>query len=187
VTWGLAMGAVALGSSVAPVLLKLVGLRPAFLLVGAVLPLLVLLIYRRLEEIDAEVPAPGQLHLIEGVALFAPLSLVAKQQIASHLRQADLGPGEVVFHEGAPGDRFYVIATGSVAVDLRSRTTHLGPGDFFGEIALLQDVPRTATVRAESETTLYALERDDFLAALTGHAQAHDEANAVVEARLASS
>jgi MFS family permease len=187
VTWGLAMGAVALGSSVAPVVLKLVGLRPAFLIVGAVLPVLVLLIHRRLNEIDAEVAPSEQLGLIEGVALFAPLSLVAKQRIASHLIQLDVAPGDVVLRAGTTGDRFYIIDTGSVAIDLGSRTIRSGPGDFFGEIALLRDVPRTATVLAESETRLYALERGDFLAAVTGHSRAHAQAHAVAAARLASS
>ena len=73
-----------------------------------------------------------------------------------------------------------------MGIELRSRTIHSGPGNFFGEIALLRDVPRTATVRAESETRLYALERDDFLAAVTGHPRAHTEASAVAAARLAS-
>jgi hypothetical protein len=185
VTWGLAMGAVALGSSVAPAVLSLVGLRPAFLIVGAVLPVLVLLIHRHL--IDAEMAPSEQLGLIENVALFAPLSLVAKQRIASHLIQLDVAPGDVVFSSGAGGDRFYIVDTGTVAIDLGSRTIRSGPGDFFGEIALLRDVPRTATVVAESVTRLYALERDDFLAAVTGHSRAHSEAHTVAAARLASS
>jgi MFS family permease len=187
VTWGLAMGTVALGSSVAPALLTLVGLRPALLVVGAVLPVLVLAVYRRLQGVDAEVAPSEQLNLVEGVALFAPLSLVAKQRIASHLIHLDVATGDVVVRAGMAGDRFYIIDAGAVEVDLGSRTTHLGPGDFFGEIALLRDVPRTATVRAESEATLYALERDDFLAAVTGHSRAHTEADAVAAARLASS
>jgi MFS family permease len=187
VTWGLAMGGVALGSSVAPALLSVVGLRAALIVVGAVLPALVLVIYRRLHEIDAEAAPSEQLGLIEGVALFAPLSLVAKQRIASHLIQIDVGPGDEIVRAGATGDRFYVIDTGDVAIDLGSRSIHSGPGDFFGEIALLRDVPRTATVRAESATRLYALERDDFLAAVTGHSRAHTEASAVAAARLASS
>jgi MFS family permease len=187
VTWGLAMGGVALGSSVAPALLSLAGLRPALIIVGAVLPALVLVIYRRLHEIDAAAAPSEQLGLIEGVALFAPLSLVAKQRIASHLIQLDVAPGDEIVRAGATGDRFYVIDTGNVTIDLRSRSIRSGPGEFFGEIALLRDVPRTATVRAESATRLYALERDDFLAAVTGHSRAHTEANAVAAARLASS
>jgi hypothetical protein len=181
------MGGVALGSSVAPALLSVVGLRAALIVVGAVLPALVLVIYRRLHEIDAEAAPSEQLGSIEGVALFAPLSLVAKQRIASHLIQIDVGPGDEIVRAGATGDRFYVIDTGDVAIDLGSRSIHSGPGDFFGEIALLRDVPRTATVRAESATRLYALERDDFLAAVTGHSRAHTEASAVAAARLASS
>jgi len=186
-TWGLAMGAVALGSAVAPALLSVAGLRPALIIVGAVLPVVVLFVYRRLHVIDAEIAPSEQLSLIERVALFAPLSLVAKQRIASHLIQLDVAPGDEVVRAGAPGDRFYVIDSGDVAIELGSRIIRSGPGDFFGEIALLRDVPRTATVRAETATRLYALERDDFLAAVTGHSRAHAEANAVAAARLASS
>ena len=186
VTWGLAMGGVALGSSVAPVVLSLVGLQPTLLIVGAVLPVLVIAIYGRLKGIDAEVAPPEQLGLVERVALFAPLSLVAKQRIASRLIQLDVETGDVVVRAGAVGDRFYIVDTGSVEIELETRRIHSGPGDFFGEIALLRDVPRTATVRAESETRLYALERDDFLAAVTNHSRAHTEANAVAAARLAS-
>jgi hypothetical protein len=185
-TWGLAMGAVALGSSVAPALLSLVGLRPAFLIVGSILPVLVLLIYRRVSAIDAKVAPSEQLGLIEKVTLFAPLSLVAKQRIASHLIPLDVRTGDVVLRAGEIGDRFYIVDSGSVEIDLGARTVHSGPGDFFGEIALLHDVPRTATVRAGSDTKLFALEREDFLAAVTGHARAHTEADAVASARLAN-
>jgi CRP-like cAMP-binding protein len=133
------------------------------------------------------VAPPAQLGLVEGVALFGPLSLVAKQRIASHLVPLAVATGDVVVRAGSTGDRFYIVDTGAVEIELGGRSVHSGPGDFFGEIALLRNVPRTATVRAERDTRLYALERDDFLAALTGHPRAQTEANAVAAARLASS
>jgi cyclic nucleotide-binding protein len=185
-TWGLAMGTVALGSSVAPALLSLVGLKTAYLIVGAILPALVLLIYRRLSAIDATIGPSEQLGLIERIPLFAPLSLVAKQRIATRLTPLDVQAGDVVLRAGTTGDRFYIIDAGSVEIDLGARTIHSGPGDFFGEIALLRDVPRTATVRADRDTKLYALDREDFLAAVTGHTRAHTEADAIASARLAN-
>jgi uncharacterized membrane protein len=184
VTWGLAMGATAIGSFVAPVVIRLIGIRPAFVAVGAILPVLVLVSHRRLLEIDADVAPASHLDLIEGVAVFAPLSLVAKERIASHLIQVDVAAGEVVIHAGDAGDRFYVVSSGGLTIDAGSQTIDAGPGDFFGEIALLQDVPRTATVRAITDARLYALERDDFVAVVTGNALARSEADAVAVERV---
>ena len=184
VMWGLAMGATAVGSFVAPVLLGLVGIRPAFVVVGAILPVLVLVTHRQLLEIDAEIAPALHLALIEDVAMFLPLSLVAKDSIASHLVEVDVAAGDVVIREGDIGDRFYLVASGSMSIDAGSRIVPAGPGDYFGEIALLRDVPRTATVTAATDARLYALERDDFLAAITGHAQARTEAHLVATRRF---
>ena len=184
VTWGLAMGAVAIGSFVAPIISRLIGLRPAFLVVGAILPLLVLVSHRRLLEIDSEVAPASQLALVERVAIFAPLSLVAKERIASHLVQVDVVAGEVVIRAGDPGDRFFVVDDGELTIEAGPGPVRAGHGDFFGEIALLHDVPRTATVRADTACRLFALERPDFLAVVTGNPLADTGARAVADARL---
>jgi uncharacterized membrane protein len=174
VTWGLAMGTAAIGSFV----------KPTLLVVGAILPLLVLVTHRRLIEIDSDVAPASQLVLVESVALFAPLSLVAKERIASHLVQVDVATGDIVIRTGEIGHRFYVVASGGLTIDAGSQSVRVGPGDFFGEIALLRDVPRTATVQANTDARLYALERDDFLAVVTGNALAGTEAHAVATQRL---
>ena len=186
VTWGLAMGTVAIGSFVAPIILDIIGVKPSFLVVGAILPVLVLVSYRRLMEIDSEVAPASQLALIERVTLFAPLSLVAKERIASHLVQVDVAAGDVVIRAGDVGDRFYVVGDGDLTIDVISQSVRVGPGDFFGEIALLHDVPRTATVQADTDARLYALERDDFLAVVTGNPHAGSEAHAVATERMES-
>jgi cAMP-binding proteins - catabolite gene activator and regulatory subunit of cAMP-dependent protein kinases len=107
--------------------------------------------------------------------------------VAAELQAVSLGAGEQVIREGDAGDRFYVIAEGEVdvSVDGRSAGT-LGPGDFFGEIALVRDVPRTASVTTRGDVRLYALARDDFVAAVTGHAPSLEAAHAVVASRLGS-
>jgi MFS family permease len=185
VTWGLAMGAVAVGSIAAPALVKVTGPRLAFLGVGAILPLLSLASYRRLREIDAAVAPAPQLALVEGVSIFAPLSLATKERIASRLVAVELERGEVVIRAGDVGDHFYVVVDGMLTIEAGDVVSEARPGDFFGEIALLRDVPRTATVRAASDARLYSLLREDFLAAVTGHSGARSEAHAVASARLA--
>jgi hypothetical protein len=184
--WGLAMAAVALGSIAAPAIVAGIGARSAFVVVGAILPLLTFSTYRRLEEIDRALAVPAaELELIDEVPMFAPLSLAAKERLATKLAPVSVVPGELVIRAGDIGDRFYIVADGELAIDADGTHTSARAGDYFGEIALLRDVPRTATVKAMVGSQLYALERNDFLATITGHSAAHTAAEAVADARLA--
>lgn len=184
VVWGLAMGAVGLGSIVATWIVAGLGPRAAFVMVGAILPVLTLVVWRLLVRIDREVLAPAlELALVDGVPMFAPLSIAAKEHMAGRLIRVPVSAGEVVIRAGDPGDRFYIVSDGELEVTNGVQAT-AGPGDFFGEVALIRDVPRTATVRAKARSLLYALERDDFLAAVTGHSAVRSAGDAVVAARL---
>jgi CRP-like cAMP-binding protein len=90
-----------------------------------------------------------------------------------------------VIRAGDVGDRFYIVADGAFEVDVGGTHKDVHPRDYFGEIALLRDVPRTATVTATTDSRLYELQRDDFLAAVTGHPGAERAGRDVVDARLA--
>jgi hypothetical protein len=186
VLWAVAMGAVALGSIVAPAIVAWLGPRTAFVVVGGVLPLLVLVTYRRLVSIDREaVPAP-ELALIDKVPMFAPLSVAGKERIASRLSPRPVLAGEVVISAGDEGDHFYIVGDGELDIDAGGRHATAHSADYFGEIALLRDVPRTATVTATTDSHLFGLEREDFLAAVTGHSVAHAAGHEVAESRLAA-
>jgi MFS family permease len=184
--WGLAMGGVALGSIAAPALVAWIGPRAAFVAVGVILPLLALLTWRRLLEIDSSVAAPAaELSVIEGVPMFSPLPLAAKEHMAAALVQVSVPAGDAVITAGDLGDRFYIVGAGEFDVDAAGTHSRARRSDHFGEIALLRDVARTATVKAVVDSTVYALERDDFLAAVTGHPGVRAAGEAVVEERLA--
>ena len=115
------------------------------------------------------------------VVLYAPVL----ERLARGAALIETPASTTVFAQGDAGDRFYAIESGEAAVEIDAEeTTRLGAGDFFGEIALLRDVPRTATVRALSDLRLYAIERDDFIAAVTGHAPSLQAADSVVRARM---
>ena len=182
--WGLAMGGVAVGSIAAPVVVRAIGPRPAFVFVGSILPLLALLAYRKLIEIDrTSAPAP-ELELIDRVPLFAPLSIAKKEQVAANLLPVSVSAGEIIIRAGDAGDRFYIVRDGELDIDAGGRHTTAHEADYFGEIALLRDVPRTATVKAAVDSNLYALRRADFLSAITGHSAARAAGEAIAETRL---
>ena len=105
--------------------------------------------------------------------------------MAGRLVEVPVTAGEVVVRTGDPGDRFYMVADGALDVT-NGVSAKARRGDFFGELALLRDIPRTATVIATTRSRLYALERDDFLAAVSGHSAVRAAGDAVVQERLRS-
>ncbi len=182
----LILTSLALGALVAPALVSLAGARIALVAVGAFLPVVLLLCWPALQRIDREARVPTEpLALLRAIPLFAPLPQMLVERLASAVAEVRVQPMGEAVTQGAHGDRFYVIRSGRAVVEIDgAETGSLGPGDFFGEIALLRDVPRTATVRAIDELVLYALERDDFLAAVTGYAPSRAAADTIVAARL---
>lgn len=182
----LILGTLAAGALVAPLLVSLFGPRGALVATGAVLPVILALTLPALRRVDDAARVPTEpLALLGSLPLFAPLPSTVLERLASAVVEVHVPPlGEAVT-QGAVGDRFYVIRSGRATVEVDgAQTGTLGPGDFFGEIALLHDVPRTATVRALDELELYALERVEFLAAVTGYAPSRAAADSIVAARL---
>jgi MFS family permease len=175
-----------LGSVVAPLLINAVGARGALITTGLVLVVIAALSVRSLAVIDGRVSAPGpDLALLRQVSFFGPLPFAIVEHLAGELRSATYEPGDVIIQDGEPGERFYVIVDGRARVckdgnELRQ----MGPGESFGEIALLRQVPRTATVIAMSRLQARTLARDEFLAAVTGNAASAEDADEVVSGRL---
>jgi MFS family permease len=179
---------IGLGSIVAPLLIDWIGIRGALVATGALLPTLSGLLWRRLRGLDAMAVAPAapDLELLRRIPIFRPLQPATLEQLASNLIVVQATPAETIVRQGELGDRFYVIASGEVDVVIDDKPVGaLGPGEYFGEIALLRDVPRTATVTAKTRVDLRALERDEFLSAITGHPESAEAADAVVASRLA--
>ena len=175
----LLLGATGIGAVLAPLLIHFVGIQTTLVATGVLLPVLALLGARGLRALDSR-PAPAHVALLRAVDILEALPEAMIERLASSLAEVRLPAGSAVVTEGDVGDLFYVIGEG--AVEVAGKT--LGEGDSFGEIALLRDVPRTATVTATTDVVLYALERDVFVAAVTGHAPAHATAEAVVASRL---
>jgi CRP-like cAMP-binding protein len=112
--------------------------------------------------------------------------LAAKESLAASLVPVSVEPQEHVIRAGEIGDRFYLVAEGELDIDAGGARTTAGSGDYFGEIALLRDVPRTATVTARTTSLLYALPRTAFLAAVTSHSAAYAAGQDVAATRLTS-
>jgi MFS family permease len=176
----------ALGAVFVPLLIGLSGARAAFMGTGLLFLILVAVTWRRLWRIDAAADVPQvEIHLLLSIPIFAPLTAPALEGLARALRPVSVAAGATVIREGEAGDCFYAIAEGHVRVSKGDREVAiLGHGDGFGEIALIEDVPRTATVTAVDHAELFALDKEPFILAVTGHAPAARAAGDLVSKRL---
>ena len=176
---------VGIGWLAAPALVSGVGTRGALLAVGCLLPALALLSHRRLGALDDDADSrAADIELVRGAAIFAALPFVTARGLAAQLEPLTVADGTEIVRAGDAGDRFYLIEQGVVHVaPIGAAARDLGPGEGFGEIALLFDVPRTATAFAVGPVRLRAIRRDAFLAAVTSHALTLDEANRIVSER----
>jgi predicted MFS family arabinose efflux permease len=180
---GLAAGALA-----TPLVLDRIGTRATLIVFGALLPVLTLALWARLRTIDAHASIPAErIELLRANPIFAPLPPATIEHLAARLVPRHVRSGDPVFRQGDSGDHFYVVENGHVEVQIdREHVRDLLPGEAFGEIALLRDVPRTATVTALEDTTVLGLDRDEFIAAVTGYAPSREAADTVIAQRLAS-
>jgi MFS family permease len=182
----LVIATMALGALAMPLLITWIGIRSGLAVLGGSVAAVALLGFRALGRIDRTVLAPEGVELLRGVPILAALPPAVLEQLARSSMLVRVPAGHVVCAEGEHGDRFYVIESGNVDVTIRGEHVRsLAAGDSFGEIALLRDIPRTATVTATAtaDVTARALHRNRFIPAVTGHGDASDEAEAVV-ARL---
>jgi MFS family permease len=184
---GLHQSGVAAGSAVAPLLVYVFGIRGGILVAGLLLPTAILILRGRIQSLDERaMPIPErELEILRSVDLFTSLPAFELEGLAARLTEVKVAPGTAIVTEGETGHHLYVIEDGEVEVVRDGQpVAMLGPGDYFGEIALLRHVPRTATVVSKSHSTLLSLEREAFLEEVTGHPVVRKTVDLTVHERM---
>jgi MFS family permease len=181
-------GAESLGGLAVPLLVVAIGPGGALIALGIFLALVAVVAAPVLIRADRIDPAIlRDLAIVRAVPMFSPLSAPVIERLAAYAEHATFAPGAAIITEGEHGDRFFIVVSGRVTVSVRDREAgEIGPGGSFGEIALLRDVARTATVRAMEPTELLTIRREPFLEALTGQARSRAVAAGVIDDRLAA-
>lgn len=180
------LSAMALGSILVAVVIGLIGIQAAILATAAILPLFAILRWARLRRFEIGAPVSERhFNLLRNDRVFAPLPLETLERLTSDLVEVEVESDRNVITQGEVGDRFYLIESGRVeVVENGLHRRYQGPGESFGEIALLRDTARTATVRTTEPTVLLALDQEQFITAITGHHRTRGEADDVIDTRL---
>jgi hypothetical protein len=184
---GVHTGMLAIGSVAVPAFIGLTGPREALILLGLWMPIVVVVGWRAVQSVDATaVVHARELEALRGVPIFSPLAPPAIERLSARLVRRAVGQGDWIIRQGASGDRYYVIDEGEVDVVIDGAHVRTqGPGEGFGEIALIRDMPRTASIRAHTPVVLWELDREAFLAAVAGHPLSRRSADDLVTERLA--
>jgi Cyclic nucleotide-binding domain/Transmembrane secretion effector len=177
---------IGLGAALAPAALTVTGVQGALTAAGLLLAAAAVAGWHATTVVDRELPIPGpEVSLLRTLPIFAPLPLVTVEYLATRLQPARFQPDAVVIREGEPGDLFYIIVEGEALASVDGRPLRtMGAGDGFGEIALLRDIPRTATVTARGTLLTATLHRSEFLAALSANVDSATAADALIRGRL---
>ena len=177
---------IGIGAVVAAWAVEAWGPRPALDAVGLLCPVLAAASWSRLRALDRTVGVHDDaVDLLRRVPMLRTLPLPAVERLARGLEPFDVAAGGVVIRQGDVGDRYYVVESGDVEVVGNGRVVAtLGPGEGFGEIALLRRTPRTATVVARSDVRLGALLSDRFLPVVLGFTPSAREAALGVDQML---
>ena len=174
------------GAILTSLLIQQAGVRPALVIVGVLCPVCAVLSWPRLRRMDRSLDVRDrEIALLQGVTMLNPLPLPAIEQLARGLETLEVADGATVFDQGDVADRYFVIESGRADVvgDGRVVAT-LGPGQGFGEVGLLRQVRRTATVRASGALRLQAVRSEHFLAAVLGYPPSASEAGTTVDSML---
>ncbi len=168
---GTATLAVGVGSILTPLVIDLLGIRGAMFALGLVGPVAVALSWPRLRRLDEQVArGDEEIEILRQVDMLRLLPMPAIALLAVNAKRVQIRSGNAVFREGDRGDQFFVIVDGQAEVTQNgAHLRSLGPGDGFGEIALLRDTVRTATITARLDLSLCVLDRRHFVPAVTGY------------------
>jgi MFS family permease len=182
----LQMAMLAVGAAIVPLAVEVFGFRWAPAAIGALFVALVAGFGTRVIVIDRHARVPiTEMAALRSTPLFAALPGPALETVAREARRVEVAAGEVVVREGEPGTEYFAVISGRLVV-IRSgeHLAELTRGAAFGEIALIREVPRTATVRAATDAVLLAVDREPFLTAVTGHRTTHERASSIAAAHL---
>jgi MFS family permease len=179
---------VAAGGLLAPLVIELLGVRLALVAIGVMAPLAVAAGWPALRRLDAGMRVrDADIEILRAVRMLRVLPVATIEQLGAGLEHAEYMPRQVVFEQGERGELFYIVESGRAEVIIDGRVIEtLGRGNCFGEIALLRDQPRTATVRASAEAQMRVsiLQRNAYLTAVTGYPASSAAGQEVVTARL---
>ncbi len=176
----------ALGVILVRVAIAIGGLRAALIAPAVVAVLLIAGLWRQLRSIDSSATVPQvEIQLLRSISIFSALPAPSLEGLARNLEALTVTEGSVVIREGEHGDCYYAVAEGELAIERDGQLVQVvARGDGFGEIALIRDVPRQATVTAVSDARLYTLNKELFVQAVTGHIPAMVTVGTIISGHL---
>jgi hypothetical protein len=171
------------GSAIAQAVIAVASVEVALVVLAMAMMLILVLAWRSLRHADNEAAVPVvEMALLRGLPMFSPMPALDLEVVSRLAQHVDVAAGDTVIVQGDPGEVFYAVVSGSFDVVMSGEFVRsVTRGGWFGEVALLSDRPRTASVIATSAGSLLAIEREPFLTAVSGDQASMSAALAVVE------